>query len=171
MQPLLFIDRDGTIVQETDDEKVDKIEKLTFLPDVLFYLRKICEETDFILVMVTNQDGVGTSHFPEEEFWPVHDFIIRTLEGEQIRFEAVHIDTHYESDNHPDRKPNTGMLTHYMNGFFNLANSYVIGDRVSDVQLARNLGSKAIHICSERQTDAELTTESWKEIYEFLVSD
>ncbi len=169
MRPILFIDRDGTIVSETDDEKVDKVEKLNFLPDCLYYLRKIQMESDFLLVMVTNQDGLGTPDFPESEFWPVHDFIMRTLESQGIHFDAIHIDEHWEADNHPNRKPGIGMLTGYLNGQFDIANSHVIGDRVTDVQLARNLSSKAIHIAPEATTDAELTTESWKAIYEYLV--
>ncbi len=169
MRPILFIDRDGTIIEETEDEKIEKIEKLIFLPDVLYYLRKIQAETDFLLVMVTNQDGLGSSIFPDHEFWPVHEFIMRTLEGEQIRFDAVHIDEHLESDNHPNRKPGTGMLQEYLNGTYDLPNSHVIGDRTTDVQLARNLNCKAIHIYDQSTTDAELTTLSWKEIYEYLL--
>ncbi len=168
MRPILFIDRDGTIIHETEDEKIERIEKLTFLEEVLFYLRKIQEETNYLLVMVTNQDGLGTPGFPEEEFWPVQDFVVRMLEGERIRFDAIHIDEHYESDNHPNRKPGIGMLKEYLSGTYDIPNSYVIGDRLSDVQLASNLGCKAIHISSLKKTDAVLTTESWKDIYKFL---
>jgi imidazoleglycerol-phosphate dehydratase/histidinol-phosphatase len=169
MKPILFIDRDGTIVAETDDEKVDKVEKLNLLPDVLYYLRKIQQESDYLLVMVSNQDGLGTDEFPEEQFFPVHNFIMRTLESQGIHFDRVHIDEHWPHDNHPNRKPGTGMLTEYMDGSYDLANSYVIGDRTTDVELAKNIGCKAIHIYSEPVTDAELTTESWEEIYEALV--
>ncbi len=168
MQKVLFIDRDGTIVSETDDEKVETIEKLKFLPEALYYLRKIHDELDYELVMVTNQDGLGTDAFPEHEFYPVHNFILRTLESEGIHFSAIHVDEHFEHENHPNRKPGIGMLTGYLEGDYDIANSYVLGDRVTDVQLARNLGSKAIHIWHEAVTDAELTTEHWKEIYEFL---
>lgn len=168
MRPILFIDRDGTIVAETDDEKVDKIEKLNFLPEVLYYLRKIKEETDYLFVMVTNQDGLGTKDFPDTEFWPTHEFIMRTLASEGILFDAIHIDKHWEKDNHLDRKPGIGMLKEYLNGDFDIENSYVIGDRVTDVQLARNLSCKAIHISSEETTDAELTSESWKVIHQLL---
>lgn len=171
MQPILFIDRDGTIIQETDDEKIETIEKLDFLPEALFYLKKIKEETDYLFVMVTNQDGLGTDAFPDHEFWPVHNFIMRLLETEGIYFDAVHIDEHFESDNHPNRKPGTGMLTEYMKGDYDLANSYVLGDRATDVQLAKNLGAKAIYLksaYSDDSVDAELKTSSWKEIYEFL---
>ncbi|MEQ9468214.1 MAG: histidinol-phosphatase [Ekhidna sp.] len=173
MQPILFIDRDGTIIQETDDEKIETIEKLDFLPEALYYLKKIKEETNFLFVMVTNQDGLGTVAFPEHEFWPVQNFIMRLLESEGIHFDAVHIDEHYERDNHPNRKPGTGMLTKYMKGDYDLENSYVIGDRATDVQLARNLGCKAIYLTSaysDAETQAELKPKNWKEIYEFLVA-
>jgi imidazoleglycerol-phosphate dehydratase/histidinol-phosphatase len=169
MRPILFIDRDGTINAETADEQIDHIDKLNFLPDVFFYLRKIQAESNYVLAMVTNQDGLGTDAFPEDTFWPVHNLIMRTLESEGIKFDSVHIDEHFPKDNHPNRKPGTGMLTQYQDGTFDLKNSYVLGDRVTDVQLARNLGCKAIHIADEAVTDAELTTASWKEIYEYLI--
>ena len=169
MRPILFIDRDGTINHETEDEQIDHIEKLSFLTDVFFYLRKIQEETDFLLVMVTNQDGLGTEAFPSDTFWPVHNLIMRTLESQGIKFDAVCIDEHFPADNHPNRKPGTGMLTEYLNGDYDLKNSFVLGDRTTDVELARNIGCQAIHIFPEVVTDAEFTTESWKEIYEYLV--
>lgn len=168
-RPILFIDRDGTIISETEDEKIEKIEKLKFLPEVLYYLRKIQAETNYLFVMVTNQDGLGTDAFPDHEFWPVHDFIMRTLESEGIHFDAIHIDEHFDADKHPNRKPGIGMLTEYIDGDFDLANSYVLGDRLTDVQLAKNLGCKAIHLWPEEVSDAALTTESWKKIYEYLV--
>lgn len=174
MRPILFIDRDGTIIQETDDEKIETIEKLDFLPEALYYLKKLKEETNFLFVMVTNQDGLGTTDFPEHEFWPVHNFIMRLLESEGIPFDAVHIDEHYEKDNHPNRKPGVGMLTAYMDGDYDLSKSYVLGDRATDVQLARNLGCKAIYLSSaysDDSTEAELKPKNWKEIYEFLVKD
>lgn len=173
MQPILFIDRDGTIIQETKDEKIETIDKLDFLPEALYYLKKIKEETGYLFVMVTNQDGLGTAVFPDHEFWPVHNFIMRLLETEGIHFDAVHIDEHFEKDGHPNRKPGTGMLAEYMKGEHDLANSYVLGDRATDVQLARNLGAKAIYLksaYSDDSVEAELKTSSWKEIYEFLVS-
>lgn len=172
MQPILFIDRDGTIIQETDNEKIETIEKLDFLPETLYYLKKIKEEFDYLFVMVTNQDGLGTDEFPNNEFWPVHNFTMRLLESEGICFDAVHIDEHFEKDNHPNRKPGTGMLTSYMNGKYDLSNSFVIGDRATDVQLARNLGCMAIYLSSaysDASTEAELKPKGWKEIYEFLV--
>lgn len=170
MRPILFIDRDGTIIEELSRGNHDRIEKITFLDDALHYLRKIQSETNFLLVMVTNQDGLGTEIFPETDFWPIHDFIMRTLKGEQIVFDAVHIDPHLESDNHPNRKPGIGMLKEYLNGQYDIPNSYVIGDRVTDVQLAKNLGCHAIHISDEVKTDAALTSSSWEEIYTFLCS-
>ena len=173
MKSILFIDRDGTIIQETDDEKIETVEKLDFLPESLYYLKKIKEETDYLFVMVTNQDGLGTAAFPDHEFWPVHHFIMRLLESEGIHFDAVHIDEHFEKDNHPNRKPGTGMLTTYMNGEYDLTNSFVIGDRATDVLLARNLGCQAIYLTSaysDNATEAELKPQGWKEIYEFLIS-
>ena len=173
MRPILFFDRDGTIIQETDDEKIETIEKLDFLPEALYYLKRIKDETNYLFVMVTNQDGLGTEAFPDHEFWPVHQFIMRLLESEGISFDAVHIDEHFEKDNNPNRKPGTGMLTSHMNGEYDLVNSYVIGDRATDVQLARNLGSKAIYLTSaysDDETEAELKPTDWKEIYEYLKS-
>ena len=172
MRPILFIDRDGTIIQETDDEKIEKIEKLDFLPEALYYLKKIHEEFDYHLVMVTNQDGLGTEAFPDEEFWPVHNFIMRLLASEGIHFDEVHIDEHYEKYNHPNRKPGTGMVLQYMEGGYDIEGSFVIGDRASDVQLARNIGCKAIYLSSaysDDTTQAELKPKGWKEIYEFLL--
>ena len=171
MQPILFIDRDGTIIQETEDEKIETIDKLDFLPEALFYLKKIREEFDYLFVMVTNQDGLGTTAFPDHEFWPVQNFIMRLLASEGITFHAVHIDEHYEKDHHPNRKPGIGMLKGYLNGSYDLKNSYVIGDRATDVQLARNLGCKAIYLTSaysDSETTAELKPKGWNEIYAHL---
>ena len=173
MRPILFIDRDGTIIREVEDEKIDKVEKLNFSPEVLYYLRKIKKEFDYLLVMVTNQDGLGTEAFPDHEFWPIQNLIMRLLESEGVPFDAVHIDEHYERDNHPNRKPGTGMLTAYMNGDYDLANSFVIGDRPTDVQLARNLGCRAIYlesIYSDTTTEADFKSKDWKEVYEYLVN-
>lgn len=169
MRPILFIDRDGTINHETEDEQIDHIDKVSFLSDVFFYLRKIQAESNYLLVMVTNQDGLGTNSFPEDTFWPAHNLIMRTLESQGIHFDAVHIDEHFPADNHPNRKPGTGMLTEYLNGNYDIKNSYVIGDRTTDIQLADNLGCKGIHIAKEANTNAALTSESWKDIYEFLI--
>ncbi|WP_258103606.1 bifunctional histidinol-phosphatase/imidazoleglycerol-phosphate dehydratase HisB [Marinoscillum sp. MHG1-6] len=169
MRPILFIDRDGTINHETEDEQIDNIDKVSYLTDVFFYLKKIQAESDYLLVMVTNQDGLGTDAFPEDTFWPVHNLIMRTLESQGIHFDAVHIDEHFPADNHPNRKPGIGMLTEYLKGDYDIKNSYVIGDRVTDIQLAENLGCRGIHISSKKTSSAEFTTESWREIYEHLV--
>ncbi len=169
MKRVLFIDRDGTIVKEPEDEAVDDFQKLEWLPDAIYYLRKIQQESEFLLVMVSNQDGLGTAEYPEESFYPVHNLIMRTLESQGVHFDAVHIDEHWEKENHPNRKPRTGMLQGYQNGSFDIKNSYVIGDRATDVQLAENLGCRAIHIADDSTTSADLTTNSWSDIYRFLV--
>jgi imidazoleglycerol-phosphate dehydratase/histidinol-phosphatase len=174
MKKILFIDRDGTLIHEPPDTfQVDSFEKLRFLPGAIYYLRKIREELKYTLVMVTNQDGLGTSSFPEETFWPVQDFIMKTLDGEKISFNEVCIDRSFEHENKPTRKPGTGMLTQYMNGDYDLANSYVIGDRITDVKLAQNLGTKSIFILNydkpgEWENKIAKIVNDWKEIYEFL---
>jgi imidazoleglycerol-phosphate dehydratase/histidinol-phosphatase len=168
MVKLLFIDRDGTIIIEPPDEQIDSLEKLEFYPGVIVNLSKIALELDYQLVMVTNQDGLGTDSFPEESFWPPHNKMIKTLEGEGIIFDDVLIDRTFPSENAPTRKPNTGLLTTYLRGDYDLENSFVIGDRISDIQLAQNLGAKAIYISDKTNSDAELTTPNWEEIYEFL---
>ena len=142
---LLFIDRDGTLIQEPEDEQIDSFEKLVFTKGVMRNLSFIAQHTDYQLVMVSNQDGLGTDSFPENTFWPVHNFIIQTLESEGIHFKEQLIDRHFPEDNSPMRKPGTGMLTHYIdNPEYDLANSYVIGDRETDAQLAENLGCKSL---------------------------
>jgi imidazoleglycerol-phosphate dehydratase/histidinol-phosphatase len=175
MQKILFIDRDGTIIDEPKtDFQIDSLEKLFFLPKTLSNLRKIAEETDYKLVMVTNQDGLGTEAFPEDTFWPAHNKMMQGLENENIHFAAVHIDRSFPHENLPTRKPGTGLLTEYLNGDYDLANSYVIGDRVTDVQLAVNLGAKAIFIGENPELNTEqehvtkLVTTDWDSIYEFL---
>jgi imidazoleglycerol-phosphate dehydratase / histidinol-phosphatase len=175
MKKILFIDRDGTIIVEPPiDFQVDSLEKLAFLPNVLTNLRKIAEETDYHLVMVTNQDGLGTDSFPEDTFWKPQNKMMEILAGENIRFDAVHIDHTFDHENAPTRKPKTGMLTEYFSEEYDLANSYVIGDRLTDIQLAVNLGAKAIFIgknepeSEELQKATVLLTEDWKEIYEFF---
>jgi imidazoleglycerol-phosphate dehydratase/histidinol-phosphatase len=165
---VLFIDRDGTIIKEPPtDFQVDSLEKLEFLPKAISNLRKIAAETDFELVMVTNQDGLGTDSFPEKDFWPAQYKMLKTLEQEEIFFKAIHVDKTFENENAPTRKPNTGLLTEYFSDEYDLANSYVIGDRLTDIKLAENLGAKAIYI-GENQIDAALSTRNWDEIYEFL---
>lgn len=144
-QKILFIDRDGTLIEEPFDEQIDSFDKLHFLPGVFKNLRFICEKTDFALVLVSNQDGLGTSSFPENTFWPVHNFIIDTFASEGITFAAQHIDRHFPADNSPMRKPGVGMLTEYLDiNLYDLAASYVIGDRETDAQLAQNLGCKSL---------------------------
>ncbi len=149
MKKILFIDRDGTLVREPADEQLDRLEKLSFMPGVFRALSLIRECTDYRFVMVTNQDGLGTPSFPEEDFWPVQNLILDTLRGEGIEFDAIHIDRHFPQDNAPTRKPGTGMLTQYMDGSCDLERSYVIGDRETDGQLAQNLGCHFLCIGSE----------------------
>lgn len=176
MKKVLFIDRDGTIIVEPPtDFQVDSLEKLEFLPKTISNLRRIAEEGEYELVMVTNQDGLGTSSFPEETFWPAHNKMLKTLEGENITFAAIHIDRHFPEDNSPNRKPGIGMLGQYFDPSYDLAGSYVIGDRITDIQLAANLGAKAIFIGSEEavkdldenlRNALALVTTDWDEIYE-----
>ncbi|MDQ6786770.1 MAG: bifunctional histidinol-phosphatase/imidazoleglycerol-phosphate dehydratase HisB [Acidobacteriota bacterium] len=172
MKKVLFIDRDGTLIYEPEDFQVDSIEKLKFLPQAISCLGKIARETDYELVMVTNQDGLGTDAFPEENFYAVHNLMIQILESEGIKFTEVCIDRSFARENKPTRKPNTGMLTKYLNGDYDLANSFVIGDRETDVQLAANLGAKAIFIKNENfwlpETENVFVANDWREIYQFL---
>ena len=182
MKKILFIDRDGTLVLEPEDYQVDSFQKLKFYPQVFTYLSKIAKELDYELVMVTNQDGLGTDSHPEENFWPIQNFIIETFENEDVKFEDIFIDKTFAKDNAPTRKPNTGLLTKYFDkDTYDLENSFVIGDRITDVKLAKNLNSKAIFINNDETLGAEeildnddlenviaLKTTSWKAIYEFL---
>lgn len=171
MKKVLFIDRDGTIIREPDDFQVDVIEKLRFLPHAITNLAKIASETEFLLVMVTNQDGMGTESFPESAFHPAQNFVLQTLADEGVKFEDVFVDTTFAHENAPTRKPGTGMLVKYLTGEYDLANSYVIGDRPTDVQLARNLGAKAIYLRNENfplDGDDALVVETWEEIYNIL---
>lgn len=165
---VLFIDRDGTIIVEPDDEQVDSLEKLEFLPGVITNLAKITADLDFELVMVTNQDGLGTDAFPEETFWPAQNKMIKTLENEGIIFSDILIDKTFPRENAPTRKPGTGLLTKYLEGDYDLTNSYVIGDRKTDVQLANNIGSKIIHISDDKNSKADFVTTEWSEIYKYL---
>ncbi len=170
---ILFIDRDGTIIVEPPvDFQIDSLEKLEFLPKVITNLHKIAKELDYELVMVTNQDGLGTDSFPEHTFWPAHSKMMKTLEGEGIHFKNIHIDPSFEHENKPTRKPGIGMLTEYLDGSYDLARSYVIGDRLTDVKLAENLGAKAILISPNMPANlsvhCELATTDWDEIYRFL---
>ena len=179
---VLFIDRDGTLIRETEDEQIDSFEKLVFYPKALAYLPKIAKELDYELVMITNQDGLGTPSLPEEDFWPVHNFIMRSFENEGVIFDEVVIDRTFAKDNASTRKPNTGLVTKYFSAEYDLANSFVIGDRLTDVELAKNLEAKGIFIndnthlgTSEITVKREeldnyisLETSDWQRIYEFL---
>ena len=159
-QKILFIDRDGTLIEEPADEQIDAFEKLKFVKGVFRNLGFIRQNLDFRFVMVSNQDGLGTDAFPEDTFWPVHNFILQTLEGEGITFDDIKIDPHFPEDNHPNRKPGIGMLKEYINNpAYDISGSYVIGDRESDRQLAENLGCKAFIL------DKDLT---WERIAELL---
>ena len=161
MKRLLFIDRDGTLIKEPADEQIDSFEKLEFVEGVFRNLGFIRKNLDFEFVMVSNQDGLGTDSFLEDTFWPVHNFILQTLKGEGIEFDNILIDRHFPEDNHPCRKPGTGMLTEYINNpEYDLANSYVIGDRETDAQLAANLGCKALILGKDDIT--------WEKIAEIL---
>lgn len=183
MKKVLFIDRDGTLVIEPPlDYQLDSFEKLEFYPKVFHNLAKIAQELDYELVMVTNQDGLGTESFPEDTFWPVHNLIIKSFQQEGIEFSEEIIDRTFAKDNAPTRKPNTGLLTKYFSEEYDLKNSFVIGDRLTDIELAKNLGSKGIFINSHPKVGAEelttrkenlqefiaLETEDWRAIYEFL---
>jgi imidazoleglycerol-phosphate dehydratase/histidinol-phosphatase len=183
MKKILFIDRDGTMVLEPNDYQLDSFEKLEFYPNAFQYLSKIAKELDFELVMVTNQDGLGTDSHPEENFWPTHDFILKAFENEGVVFSEIFIDKTFPHENAPTRKPATGMLTKFIDNVeYDLENSFVIGDRITDVELAKNLGSKAIfintdeglgsnEIASKREeldSVIALQTTDWKLIYEFL---
>ncbi|WP_457617806.1 histidinol-phosphatase, partial [Lutibacter sp.] len=142
MKKVLFIDRDGTLIKEPADEQIDTFDKLVFYPKVFTYLSKIAKELDFELVMITNQDGLGTKVYPETTFWPVHNFIIQTFDNEGIVFREVLIDKTFPSENADTRKPKTGLLTKYFSEEYDLENSFVIGDRLTDIELAKNLGAK-----------------------------
>jgi len=173
MKRVLFIDRDGTLIREPHDFQVDVLDKLRFIPGAISALSRIANETDFVLVMVTNQDGMGTESFPESAFWPAQNFLLETLAGEGIVFADVFVDRTLPHENAPTRKPGTGMLTKYLDGSFDLANSYVIGDRPTDVELAENLGAKAIFIRNpnfdlKSRSEGVFSVDSWVEIYDLL---
>lgn len=179
---VLFIDRDGTIIKETVDEQIDAFEKMIFYPKAFTWLGKIAQELDYELVMITNQDGLGTDIFPEDTFWPVHNFIIKSFENEGVVFDKVFLDKTFPHENKDTRKPGTGLLTEYFTEDYDLASSFVIGDRLTDMQLATNLGSKGIYINDntnlgtgeitisqeELNKDIALETNDWEKIYQFL---
>ena len=181
---VLFIDRDGTLITDPPPSyQVDSFPKLEFYPHVFEYMTKIAKELDYELVMITNQDGLGTEEFPEDSFWPVQDFIISAFENESVHFDKVFIDRTFPHENKLTRKPGTGLLTEYLsNDSYDIANSFVIGDRLTDVLLAKNLGCKAFYLKNNESLGAEEVTQSqeeisnaialetteWKEVYEFL---
>lgn len=166
---VLFIDRDGTLVIEPPiDYQLDSLEKLTFYPGVFQGLSKIAKELDFELVMVTNQDGLGTDSFPENTFLPAHNKMLEAFENEGISFSEIIIDKTFPAENAPTRKPGIDLLQAYIHGNYDLENSFVIGDRNSDIQLAKNLGAKGIFIGTEPDSIAILNTTSWEDIYQFL---
>ena len=182
MKPVLFIDRDGTLIKEPADEQIDSFEKLEFYPKVFQYLSKIANELNFEIVMITNQDGLGTEVYPEDTFWPVHNFVLKTFEAESVVFKEQFIDRTFAKDNAPTRKPNTGLLTKYFSEDYDLSNSFVIGDRLTDVELAKNLGAKGIFINDNTNLGTDevtvsdnvlqnyiaLETNDWEAIYRFL---
>jgi imidazoleglycerol-phosphate dehydratase / histidinol-phosphatase len=185
MKKVLFIDRDGTIIKEAPPTyQLDSFSKLAFYPDMFKYLRKIAEELDYELVMITNQDGLGTSAFPEDTFWPVHNFVMQSLESEQIFFSKVLIDKTFPHQNAPTRKPGTGMVTSYLqDAGYDIANSFVIGDRITDIQLAQNMGCKGFWLNNDatlgaaevdesievlRKNVVALESGNWADIYQYL---
>ncbi|XOV68203.1 MAG: bifunctional histidinol-phosphatase/imidazoleglycerol-phosphate dehydratase HisB [Fluviicola sp.] len=169
MKKVLFIDRDGTLVIEPPvDYQLDSLEKLEFYPGVFQWLSRIVKELDFELVMVTNQDGLGTDSFPEDTFWPAQNKIIQAFENEGIKFSEILIDKSFPEDNAPTRKPRTGLLNAYIYGNYDLEKSYVIGDRETDVELAENLGARGIFIGENCSRKTALETTSWETIYQFL---
>lgn len=185
LQKILFVDRDGTMITEPVDEQIDSFAKLEFYPGALQYLPKIAAELDYELVMVTNQDGLGTASYPEDTFWPVQNFILKTFENEGVKFSNICIDRSFPAENSPNRKPGTGMLKQYFDTEkYDLKGSYTIGDRKNDILLAHNLGAKAIWLNSNTnlgnqefsgpaeeeavKSTITLETSEWEKIYEFL---
>jgi imidazoleglycerol-phosphate dehydratase/histidinol-phosphatase len=171
MKRALFIDRDGTIIAEPPtDQQVDSLEKFKFMPGAICALSAIARDTEYELVMVTNQDGLGTSSFPEERFWPLQRLMIETLQGEGVRFAEVLIDATFEYEGKVTRKPGLGMLGPYLVGEYDLGNSFVIGDRRTDILLANNLGARGILFGTSADPDACLTTQSWEEVRRFVTA-
>ncbi|MGY5850844.1 bifunctional histidinol-phosphatase/imidazoleglycerol-phosphate dehydratase HisB [Salegentibacter sp. F14] len=184
MKKVLFIDRDGTLVLEPEDYQVDSLDKLEFYPEVFYYLSRIARELDYELVMVTNQDGLGTDNYPEESYQKVQNFILKSFENEGVTFSSILMDRTFPEEKSPNRKPNTGLLKqNYLgNSAYDLENSYMIGDRLTDMEFALNYGGKGIFIDTHEDLGSaeiqekmdqvkkviSLRTSSWKEIYEFL---
>ncbi|OAB78073.1 bifunctional histidinol-phosphatase/imidazoleglycerol-phosphate dehydratase HisB [Cochleicola gelatinilyticus] len=179
---VLFIDRDGTLIKETVDEQIDAFDKMVFYPKVFANLSKIATELDYELVMITNQDGLGTDSFPEDTFWPVHNFIIQAFENEGVVFDNIFLDRTFPHENAATRKPGTALLTQYFSDDYDLNNSFVIGDRLTDIELAKNLGAKGIFINDDTNLGTQeitvkrddldtiiaLESNDWQKIYEFL---
>jgi len=181
---ILFVDRDGTLIIEPLSGNIDGWDKLQFFPHVFKYMNLIATEFDYELVIVSNQDGLGTEYFPYSDFQPIQDFIMKTFENEDVHFAAVYIDGSFKEDKSPNRKPRIGMIKQYINNpDYDIENSFVIGDRITDVQMAKNLGCKGIWINRReglglkeltdtvevlRETALSLETTNWKDIYEFL---
>ena len=180
MKKVLFIDRDGTLALEPKDYQLDALEKLVFYPEVFTYLGKIAKELDYELVMVTNQDGLGTDSFPEDTFWPTHNFLLKSFENEGVIFSDICIDRSFPADNSPNRKPRAGLVEKYLNSpDYDIANSFVIGDRITDMELAKNLYCKGLFIATDEHLGADeagegiaasiaLKTTAWEDIYRFL---
>ncbi|SDR76101.1 bifunctional histidinol-phosphatase/imidazoleglycerol-phosphate dehydratase HisB [Gramella sp. MAR_2010_147] len=184
MNKILFVDRDGTLIHEPEDYQIDNLEKLEFYPEVFTYLGKIAKELDYKIVMVTNQDGLGTDSFPETDFWPIQNFIVKCFKNEGVEFSDILIDRTFAKENASTRKPNTGLLENEFmdNSEYDLKNSFMVGDRLTDIEFAMNFGGKGIFIDnhedlaedevrndkSEVEKRIVLKTSSWKEIYEFL---
>ena len=180
MKPILFIDRDGVLLKEPpEDFQIDSIEKTVFVPGAITALSKIAAAFDFYKVMISNQDGLGTGSFPEEKFYPSQDLLLRTLKGEDFEFDEILIDKTFEADNQPTRKPGTGLISHLLDADkYDLQNSFVIGDRWTDLQLAKNIGCRAIYLKALHELNTEqqlfyketiaLEADSWNEIYTFL---
>lgn len=182
---ILFIDRDGTLIKEAPPTyQLDSFSKLEFYPDVFHFMRKIATEFNYELVMVTNQDGMGTAAFPEDTFWPLHHFVMKSFENEDVFFTKVFIDRTYPAENAPTRKPGTGMLTEYINNpAYDLAGSFVIGDRITDMQLAKNLGCRGLWLNVDeglgaaeiadtlkalKESTIVLASQNWSDIYSYL---
>lgn len=180
---VLFIDRDGTLIREPEDQQIDSFEKLEFYPGAIGALSKIAKKLDFELVMITNQDGLGTDSFPEDTFWPVHDFMLKVFSSEGVEFDEIFIDRSFAKEHSPNRKPGTGLLGKYFSDEYDLTNSFVIGDRLTDIELAKNLGARGIFINDDSNlgsdeisvTGAELNayialdTNDWDKIYSLLL--
>jgi imidazoleglycerol-phosphate dehydratase / histidinol-phosphatase len=170
MKKILFIDRDQCIIEEPEDFQIDSYEKLKFLPNAVTALANIKKHTDYLWVMVTNQDGLGTASFPEDTFWPAHNMMLEVLKSVGVVFDEICIDKSMPNDNAPTRKPGTDMLTHYLKGHYDIENSFVLGDRLTDVELAKNLGCKSIFLNTQLQVnDVALQTTDWNEIANYLI--